>query len=492
VSSRKYIAAAAPPRAPHGHKADRPFKGLDDYGTKRRRRGKRSGRRSGPKVYLYVPANLNSASVLPARCPSRSVDYLHYLLHLIVRGRVLKKVDRDGYVRLKLKYILKVIPNRAWPEVLAAAVEAGLVERDRRFEKGRKSMGYRLGQAFQVPASRVLCRSPVVATKIRRLREQEFFHTPDSPEHLHLLKWLKRLDIDREAAHRTVLATDGLLEHDDIHQTAIDMIASGHVEFSHCRYGRVHSLATRLARELRPHLRLDGDPLVNLDVKCSQPLLLAKSLIDKHPTTTTQPTHNPPNPTQPTPHTQPTTNHTNTVCNLRTPEAQGDAAVGVRAELCALAPDERLFLDLCERGRLYEFMMEESGMAHVPRQKFKHRFFRDVLYDEYHSDRPMLRVFQSLFPNVARFIRDAKRHDYRRLSWEMQRLESSVIIGTIVRRLMTEYPQVPLITVHDSIATTPPYAELVRQVMVEEFGQIGLRPTIKREPSSEEEVRKSA
>lgn len=439
---------------------------------------KRRGRRE-PVERLWIPSNLNAADILPKGSPANYTGQLHYFVHLLVRGRVLRKDKQTGYTRLKATYLRKVIPIRAFPKIRAAVINAGVVEWDPRYVKGKESMGYRLTKAYQVESKRVECRG-TVARKIRRVRETKFYDVPESPEHRHLLKWLKKLDIDRNAAIRAIRTIDRLSDHDDIHRTAIEMIASGHVEFSFCIYGRVHSLVTRLARELRNYLRIGGEAMVNLDVKCSQPLLVAKMLLaNKH---TTQQPHNPTNhPIHHTPNPPPHNHPTDTVCISDTKQTQSLSHACVSSDLSAHQPEETLFYELCLKGELYEYMMEQSGMQHMPRKKFKKRFFCDVLYDEYYADRPMMRVFQSLFPNVARFIRDEKRGDYRHFSWKMQKLESDIIIGTVVRRLMDEYPHVPLITVHDSIATTPQYADLVRTVMLEEIGG----PTIEVEPWSE-------
>lgn len=55
------------------------------------------------------------------------------------------------------------------------------------------------------------------------------------------------------------------------------------------------------------------------------------------------------------------------------------------------------------------------------------------------------------------------------------------MIHQVCRRLMLEHPTVPLITIHDSIMTTPGNVALVRGVMAEEFGRVGLHPKFKLE-----------
>jgi hypothetical protein len=60
----------------------------------------------------------------------------------------------------------------------------------------------------------------------------------------------------------------------------------------------------------------------------------------------------------------------------------------------------------------------------------------------------------------------------------MQNIESSLVIATVCERLRLECPDVPLLTIHDSIATTREYADLVRQALLEGLHRLGVRPKV--------------
>jgi hypothetical protein len=47
---------------------------------------------------------------------------------------------------------------------------------------------------------------------------------------------------------------------------------------------------------------------------------------------------------------------------------------------------------------------------------------------------------------------------------------------------MTEHPDCPLVTIHDSIMTTAEWVATVRATIMEEFGKIGISPTLHVEP----------
>jgi predicted nucleic acid-binding Zn ribbon protein len=76
-------------------------------------------------------------------------------------------------------------------------------------------------------------------------------------------------------------------------------------------------------------------------------------------------------------------------------------------------------------------------------------------------------------------IRQLKRGDYRRLAHFAQRIESRFMFGRVVPRLTELRPDLFVATIHDSILTTAGDAEFVRQVMLDEFARLGLKPQVK-------------
>jgi len=63
----------------------------------------------------------------------------------------------------------------------------------------------------------------------------------------------------------------------------------------------------------------------------------------------------------------------------------------------------------------------------------------------------------------------------------MQKLESQVMIGRVAARLIRERPEMPLLTVHDSILVPAEHVDYVRQVIEEEWlDEFGVVPRTKR------------
>lgn len=122
--------------------------------------------------------------------------------------------------------------------------------------------------------------------------------------------------------------------------------------------------------------------------------------------------------------------------------------------------------------------MAQGKVDPKDRKAFKQRFFQDVLYGDptepYAKQSPVSKAFKATYPNVAAFIETEKRGGYQKLAQKMQARESRYMIGTVCKRLMQYHEHIPVITIHDSIMTTPEHTVTVKRIMVEEFTRIGI------------------
>jgi hypothetical protein len=88
------------------------------------------------------------------------------------------------------------------------------------------------------------------------------------------------------------------------------------------------------------------------------------------------------------------------------------------------------------------------------------------------------KIFSSLFPTIHYFIKLYKKEhgDYKVLAYELQKSESNLIFNKIIRQIMTLYPEINLVTVHDSIIIPKSYKDSVWAIfqtkLYEEFGLI--------------------
>ncbi len=111
------------------------------------------------------------------------------------------------------------------------------------------------------------------------------------------------------------------------------------------------------------------------------------------------------------------------------------------------------------------------------REQFKKQAFSQVFYGENCYEGELTRLFAKEFLTVLETIRTIKKEDYKRLSHQMLRLESEIVINRAVRQCALE--GIWVVTIHDCVVTYPENAERVRQIMVEAFESVGVTPTIK-------------
>lgn len=462
---------------------------------------KKKGRKK--PCWLYVPETFDP-EVLPADLKPHA-DSARYILHRIIWGQVMKKRTIDNYVPLKFDYLREVIPDRIIARLKTVLIAEGVIECDGNYIEGRKSLGYRLGLShWKARIIRVAVGDKATANKLRAARRAKYKKVR-LDVHLWLRSKFKRLEVDLPLA-LSLLSGHRRFE---LLKIPVEQIAYKETEFGPCRYGRVHSSLTRCSSRIRPALHVSGDSLISLDIANSQPLFLALLIINhrkqgnktfgyvtfaKNSTNQyreidkiIEETISSFNSIQ----ESLTATVIYTAYTTRTASSKEEQPLteqdfgktGVLPRVISvnrdfLAQDERYFVTLCEEGKLYRTLREEMEEREMPlRQWVKTEMF-EVLFGSNRLQSRMKDIFGEMFPGVAEVILVHKRKDYAFLPRLLQNIEANFIINGVCRRLMVEMPDAPVFTIHDSVLTTRPFVEPIRQILVEEFARLGLTPTL--------------
>jgi len=225
---------------------------------------------------LYLPENLQLAD-LEALVGKKDAPFAAYFIHRIIWGKVWRQDDHNGFTWLKNAYLRSIIPWRALYRITNTLLDAKVVLTDGYWIVGEKSKGYKLGPSYEgVKTVRVPCPSGKVATKLRAIKT-EAFQNIRLDVHQFLLAKLQEVEIDILEARTIINAIPSGLQ--DIYSLRVESVANKEIEFSYCRYGRVHTNLTNLPSALRPALRYKGRQLVSIDIRNSQPLFLCPLLI---------------------------------------------------------------------------------------------------------------------------------------------------------------------------------------------------------------------
>ena len=245
---------------------------------------------------------------------------------------------------------------------------------------------------------------------------------------------------------------------------------------------RLHSVITNLQKDYRNFLTYNGQELVSIDIKNSQPYLACALL-------------------------NPMFWHINNELSLSLYSLPEDiqrtittVATPLKVEkLFQNCTDEDFnqYKEIVSNGKMYETMAEVcQASLHKPidRKEAKILMFYLLFSSNQgqHDDitiNQMRKIFSSeLFPKVAELFKLIK-HKYKhveeekqhnRLACLLQSIESEIILHRCCKRIWEEgNQQIPVFTIHDSIATTTEHVEYVKRVMKEElFKAIGVFPTL--------------
>jgi hypothetical protein len=303
-----------------------------------------------------------------------------------------------------------------WKKVWDWSSANGVVERVGGYAVGNHSYAYRLTERYRGRTHRlVVIEAPAIAKRLRRASER----FRQRPVLLRLRDCLSRISVDQEQFDRTYK------EHRDreYYQAHLNTMLWQDWRFSEDDFSnRIHTNITNLYKPLRSLLRVDGgnETLSEIDIPNSQPLFLGM-------------------------------------------EAQRSGA-----------RDED-YLRLCSEGRIYDIIGCHAGMV---REGGKKEFLKFLFAKNgFHSQAKM--VFCKIYPSIASYIEKIKEKDHHRIARCLQKAERRFVIDTVCQRLFRDRPGVFLTTVHDSILCQRIDGQWVRDVMLDEFRQLGVSPTLR-------------
>jgi hypothetical protein len=217
---------------------------------------------------------------------------------------------------------------------------------------------------------------------------------------------------------RAIFFLDSLKHQDiDIYNRniySVDCINDKHIFYHFDDYGRMHTNYTILKSFIRKNcLLIDGEETCEIDIPNSQPLFLTK-IIDMHSNLVDQ------------------------------------------KELL-------LFKELTISGTYYQYVMNQLGESN--KKKVKEMTYK-VLFGRNIATSKVDKNFKKLFPTIHQFIKNYKKEngDYRVLAYDLQKAESDLVFNTVIKKVMQFYPEIKLITIHDSIVIPRKYKEEVNQI----------------------------
>ena len=431
-------------------------------------------------LYWELPSSVDVEGFLKKYPPAfkYKIDHFYYIVDYISRGMDIENIDDNaGFVNTNAQRLQKVIHN--YKKYLEHLMKHRFIRTDMNYAPGKKSKGYLLNKYSGLQPS--LKKIPITdfvmyKHKRREINEQKAVIAETKRQYPHLTKWFDGLQIKREKALKEVkvilpIKTSGIRGVAKRKASnwakryravqAINKIANGQFYYNiDDNVGRFHSNITNLKKELRKFITYNGQQLVDVDIKNSQPLLSSLLL------NTDFYSHN-------------------SLCNITTiPGYQfllsntyhsytTTTIMLVKTLKKSGNQDINTYIECVNSGSFYDkiFNMLYPDES-FEKDKVKTMIFMILYSKNTYMGQPKAepkKRFKKMFPQTYKVFRILKLCDHTALSRILQRIESDIMIQRVVPRIAHERPHLPIFTIHDSVVTTLGNKGYVALVIKEEI-----------------------
>jgi len=335
-------------------------------------------------------------------------SYIHDLMHTFLLEQLLKEKS----IKTLNSEVLKSKYSNEYNRIIDYLLDHGHIIQVCGYISGKSSSKYRLVQKSDFKIRRIQNTDKILLKKYRNriialYNDSSDINNVDGQINRFVIKKLLdsfyHLSIDYNKAKKYV---DGVDKEDVIKYEhllySIDSINSNDFRFAIDIYGRFHTNMTNLKSYIRDEfILLDGEKTKKIDITNSQPLFFldvlnnGASQLDKY--------------------------------------------------------EYNRFKRLVLNGEIYEHFVKRYSK--VKDRNDAKKLMYVVMFGKNKLSDIRNRIFQEEFPTIFDYIKDYKGRigDYKLISHEMQRAESSLIFNIIVADIYKKYPNTVLFTVHDSI-----------------------------------------
>jgi hypothetical protein len=394
---------------------------------------------------------------------------MKFIITSIFLGLGVKNEDPDGYVPLSSQVLKRI--NVSYAAYLKCLIENKIIaakhngEGKASYQTGSTCKRYKFCDHYDE-----LIFEPIVNTKlISKLDSSGSLPIP-----MYLSCWFNnKLTVNN-------LAADKILKRKkkNKHQHAISIMRINKYDYfySRDRKGmRIHSNLTSLKRCFRKYLEYNGNRLIEIDIKFSQPFIIANLILNKlfyqNPSISSTITlidiyHMYIN-TRKINTSSTYSNHTTSLYHV--------SNFIHKISMYIDAPDVKLFKEIIETDDIYEVLMDEQLLGVKTRNGAKKIFYK-IFYSKADSKSKFKRALLNYFPNVFKIL-DLYKQESEIFPWHnpekphaaiavlLQYIESHLVVDTACKRISELYPDAPLFTIHDSVMTTREYSGYVGKIL---------------------------
>lgn len=431
--------------------------------------------------FWEIPSSVDLGTFLLKYPPKfkYDIDKFYCIIEYLCKGMDLEDLDDTaGFINLNARTLQSKIHD--YKQYLKHLEENGFIRSDKKYIVGEKSTGFLISSYTSHKAFIKLIPIQSHVIKKNRTKDKNKFEATlkaTRTKYPHLTKYFnKSLQINVEEAMKKVEElfpekTGGIRgtkigEPSVWHKRykaiiAINKIANQEFYYSvDDNVGRFHSNLTNIKRELRSYLTYDRQKLVNIDIKNSQPLF-SLLLLNKDFYTQKNGKYTIYNIPTSLLLLSNTTHSFITTLNMI-----------VKSIEKTVNQDVVIYSDMVNSGSFYKMISE---LIH-PNDEFNKQKIKEMIFTVLFSNNRFIgqmeakpkNDFKKAFPSVYDIFRQIKVKNHVALAHILQRIESEIIIQRVAKRISVEKPQLPIFTIHDSVATTVGNEDYVSEVIKEE------------------------
>jgi hypothetical protein len=425
-------------------------------------------------IYWEIPSSVDLERYLEKYPPTfvarPKIDYFYSIIEHLSSGMDEQDLDANaGFINMNAQKMQKF--NHKYKLYLEHLLKHRFIRTDMKYIPGSKSKAYLLNDYEKHQA--VVARIPVTDFVIKKKKRAELQidqknNQKTEKRHNHMTKWFNsKLQIDVDSSIKMIeemypeqtggirgtrkgKPSDWAKRYKAIY--AINKFANQEFYYSiDDNVGRFHSNLTNIKRELRNFITYDGQKLVNIDIKNSQPLfstlLLHKSFYQNQTLLLNFYTF----PTflqllLPLSFNSSTNHSTNTTIIMLVESLKKLTDKGFGE-----------YENYVNSGEFYK-KLADAIYPSIPfdKQSMKTMIFTILFSNNRFIGQPGAepkKDFRDAFPNVYELFKLIKVKNHRALAHLLQRIESKIMIEAVASRIAKERPNLPFFTIHDSVLT---------------------------------------
>jgi len=444
---------------------------------------------------IYIPENLDIFELTHNNPPSfkpYKLDKLCYILHLINAIPLMdKNIQGEDFVPINAKKLQDKIQNyKKYLNYLESDLQ--IIESDNHYVVGEKSKGFRFIERYRTPVKSMQVEDFTFRNKLKAHKNRKI----ESVKHLGFLtKWFNdKLRIDYDyiddflvQEHNLKIKDKALWEYDRVrkkYKHPTNQMVHAQMSAQRLKWQdynlmlddnvyRFHTNLTNMPSRIRNAVTYDGQKLISLDIKNSQPYL--STILLSRDFWIVQKFERNKNNSLSIAFDEPQSryfsylNKINKVFNEIKSDTLNISHINIHNNdsyiMLGEIPQSLInnefqdYIDLVVSGKLYEFLedafLQELGIELKDRKEVKAAVFQ-VLFTSNQfkgqAEAAPKRLFEQKFKAVYDVFAKIKSKDKSLLPRLLQSIESHLMINIIAKRVSEEYPLAPIYTIHDSIS----------------------------------------